>query len=259
MQLRAPKRTRDRILESSLRLFNAVGEPNVSCAAIADDMQISPGNLHYHFRNKDDIVITLFEQFEHELDEVLNPALRTALDLDGGRRFVRRLFETIWRHRFLHRDLNELLSRNRRLETRYGQLQERTRQACRALCASLAAAGVLQARDEAIDSLATSMVLIATYWPSFEYVTHARRFGEPAFQQDAMARGQRQLFSLLMPLLSEDARDRLAQVTQAPETANRRHVTTAFEPAGSVEVGRSSGSAEPAGLPSAFTERMAVR
>ena len=71
MERKPPRRTRERILDLSLRLFNDFGEPNVNTTLIAEQMAISPGNLYYHFKNKDDIIESIFQQFERELDKLL--------------------------------------------------------------------------------------------------------------------------------------------------------------------------------------------
>ncbi len=60
-------KTRDRILECALQLFNQQGEPNVSTLEIANELGISPGNLYYHFHGKEPLVLGLFERFEEAL------------------------------------------------------------------------------------------------------------------------------------------------------------------------------------------------
>ena len=45
-------KTSQRIVNTSLELFNQLGERSVSTNHIATHMEISPGNLYYHFANK---------------------------------------------------------------------------------------------------------------------------------------------------------------------------------------------------------------
>ncbi len=207
MPRKPPRRTRERILALALRLFNDLGEPNVTTSAIAEEMNISPGNLYYHFRNKDDIVNALFEQFEREIDPLLDGPLRREVDFEDAWLFLHLLFETIWRYRFVYRDLNDLLSKNRRLEMHFRTIVDRKTAAARALCRALAARGALSGAEREIESLAINMVVVATYWLSFEYIRNARRFGEADYQNAAMARGAFQVLSMLTPWLEPQGRE----------------------------------------------------
>ena len=206
MTRKPPRRTRERILEASLRLFNALGEPNVTTTAIAGELNISSGNLYYHFGSKDEIVDALFEQFQREVDPLLDSPLAGEPQIEDAWLFLHLLFEAIWRYRFVYRDLNDLLSRNRRLEMRFQRIVERKTLASLALCRSLAARGAASAGDGAIESLATNMVVVITYWLSFEYIRHARRFASAELPSQAMARGAYQVLSMLGPWLDEDGR-----------------------------------------------------
>jgi AcrR family transcriptional regulator len=109
---KAPRRTAERILETTLDLFNRFGEPNVSTTLISAEMGISPGNLYYHYPAKDLLINSLFDRYEASLTELLNAA-DGVRDVEDAWFFLHTLFELIWQYRFLYRDLNDLLSKNR--------------------------------------------------------------------------------------------------------------------------------------------------
>ena len=197
MERKPKRRTRERILETSLRLFNDFGEPNVTTTTIADELNISPGNLYYHYRNKDEITNTIFAEFEREIDATLAVPARRRADVEDIWLFLHVMFELVWRYRFLYRDLNDLLSRNRTLEIHFKQILERKVRTASALLEGLADAGDLEATAAEVPALATNMVVVATYWLSFEYVRSPRNFAEG----EVVARGAFQVMSMVAPFL----------------------------------------------------------
>src|SRR5437762_14259876 len=103
-----PRRTRERILETSLALFNARGAPQVTTAEIAGEMNISPGNLYYHFRNKDEIVAELCAAFEARLKPLFADPLGRAIDVEDLWLWFLLLFEGMCDFRFIFRGMDEL-------------------------------------------------------------------------------------------------------------------------------------------------------
>ena len=215
MAKKAPRRTAQRILEVTLDLFNRFGEPNVSTTAISAELGISPGNLYYHYPAKDALINTLFDQYEGRLYELL-AADEDVADVEDAWFFLHSLFELIWAYRFLYRDLNHLLSRNRRLETHFPAILLRKRAALRQLLDTLQAKRAASAaEDRQRDAVAASMVVLLTYWLSYEYVLQPRSALEPENAQDALLRGAYHVMSLLKPYLDEPARAHLSGLLQA--------------------------------------------
>ncbi|MEC5216336.1 AcrR family transcriptional regulator [Actimicrobium sp. GrIS 1.19] len=212
--LKVPRRTRERILELSLRLFNEFGEPNISTTVIADELHISPGNLYYHFRNKDDIVNSIFAQFEGELSHMLAVPVGRRPNIEDVWQYLHWMFELVWRYRFFYRDLSDLLSRNRTLELQFKRIMAHKIKIAGALCQGMRSDSALAADDLEIDALATNMVVVATYWLSYEYVCNPRNYSEPQAMADALARGCYQVLSLIKPYLRGEAQllfERLAE------------------------------------------------
>jgi AcrR family transcriptional regulator len=91
---------------ASLLLFNEHGEPGTTTNEIADEVDISPGNLHYHFQKKRQIVEALLDEFSADAKRVL--VVADDATLDDYWVFLHLLLETTAAYRFLFRDLEAL-------------------------------------------------------------------------------------------------------------------------------------------------------
>ena len=215
MTKKAPRRTKERILETTLDLFNRFGEPNVSTTAISAELNISPGNLYYHYPAKDELVNALVDRFEAEAQPLLGAAGDVG-DVEDAWFFLHTLFELIWAYRFIYRDLSDLLSKNRRLEKQFHALLTHKGSAMRALLAGLERGAGLQWQHAAEAApTATRMVVLLTYWLNYEYVLDPRRALEPEHAQQALLRGAHHVLSALAPYLPPEPRRHLQALADA--------------------------------------------
>jgi AcrR family transcriptional regulator len=198
-----PRRTRERILETSLALFNRAGAPNVTTADIADEMNISPGNLYYHFGNKEEIVAELYAAHEARVLPLFADPRGRAIGIEDVWLWLHLLFEEIARHRFLYRDLDLIAARDSRLGARFGKLIRQGGDTVVELCGAMVAAGTMRASPREIAALAQNILLVATYWHSFERLRRATR-GEA--DEPDVGRAAYQVLTLLAPYLVGDAR-----------------------------------------------------
>jgi AcrR family transcriptional regulator len=208
MAKKAPRRTAERILEVTLELFNRFGEPNVSTTLISAELNISPGNLYYHYPAKDELINSLFDRYERSLCELLN-ASDGVRNVEDAWFFLHTLYELIWQYRFLYRDLNDLLSKNRRLETHFQWVLKNKNRSLRTLLEAMNRSGAIQMDSREIEGTATSMVVVLTYWLSYEYVRDPRHALEPESASIALVRGAQHVLHLLVPYLEAGQRQHL--------------------------------------------------
>ena len=199
------QRTVERILAESLRLFNALGEANVTTGTIAGSLEMSPGNLYYHFRNKEQIVEALFRRFESRIDADPRPSSDASQAIEDLWLYLHLMLEAIWEFRFLYRNLDDLLARNRRLASHFNRIVDRKLAAIAALCDDLVAAGAMRATPEEIRALARNVLVVATYWLNFQSIRRRRE----NLSADDLGEGAYQVLSLVAPYLRGEARAHL--------------------------------------------------
>lgn len=208
------RQTRQRILDAALAMFNERGEHNVTTNHIADELEISPGNLYYHFRNKDDIIEQLFARYEERIDAALAIPDDRLPGLEDIWLQLHLVFECIWDYRFLYRDLVDILVRNRRLRLRFARILRRAADSAGEVMRGLVRAGTMRASATEIDATATNILVLATFWLNYAAVRGDKD------EHKAIRLGIVQVMMLLAPFLRDAERLHLNHLTQAylPDT-----------------------------------------
>ena len=152
-------KTRERILQTALVLFNDQGEPNVSALEIANELDISPGNLYYHFRGNEPLVLELFERFKAEMAPLLDPPADARLDVEDYWLFLHLIVERLSQYRFLFQDLSNLAGRLPKLARGIRHWLNALKRTLAALLARLMADGQLNSGTQALGQLVEQITL----------------------------------------------------------------------------------------------------
>ncbi len=161
--------TRNRILVASLLLFNEHGEPGTTTNRIADEVDISPGNLHYHFAKKRQIVEALLDEFRADATPVL--ATPDATTLDDFWVFLHLLLELTGTYRFLFRDLELLAEAYPGVGRVLGHFARALNSVFELHLGNLVAGGILEIGEDDIRIVARNLAVIALFTDRFDRLT----------------------------------------------------------------------------------------
>jgi len=207
----ATSKTREKILNTSLRMFNEKGERNVTTNHIAAEAGISPGNLYYHFRNKNDIVHDLFLRYRAQVEQFLRVPERP-LSIEDKAAYFEEIFRSLWDFRFIHFDLQYLLTESAELRKTYGEFAGRAMQQARVLFKRMRESGIVQMTDEQIDALVLNIWVVSTSWMRFLHTTALHSEGLECVTEPMLRRGIYQIISMDDPFLTPPAKEKMAEI-----------------------------------------------
>ena len=198
-------------MQTSLELFNQQGERSVSTNHIAAHMEISPGNLYYHFPNKQAIIAVLFREYEALVDSFLRPPQGRGMLVEDKRFYLQAVLAGMWRYRFLHRDLEHLLEADAELAERYRAFAQRCLVGAQSIYQGFVEAGILLMEPAQVEALTLNSWIIMTSWVRFLCTT----FGSHGdLSQDMLRRGIYQVLALEGGYASAEARPAVEALQQ---------------------------------------------
>ncbi|MCF1428276.1 MAG: TetR/AcrR family transcriptional regulator [Shewanella sp.] len=161
-------KTRDKIILASLELFNEQGERTITTNHIAAHLGISPGNLYYHFRNKEDIIRSIFSQYEQHLESGFQPYRDGPVTVELLIGYFDAMFYTMWQFRFMYANLADILARDEALKSRYLKAQQKVLERCGHVLKQLCADGFLTIEQDKILDLADTIKMIVSSWIGYQ-------------------------------------------------------------------------------------------
>ena len=207
----AKRNTRELILGTSLALFNELGESNVTTNHIADEADISPGNLYYHFNSKQDIIMELFKRFAAQLEPLLEVPSGLSVEAEDLWFLLHLTFELKGNYRFLYRNPADITARIPRLGPAFRALLRKEKQAATALITSLERSGSLRIGPVEKQLLLSNLMLALVYWIPF-----AALFEENGLENsDVQVKAIAGVLQMILPYLRQPERTEFAGLTAA--------------------------------------------
>ena len=198
--------TRERILETALRLFNDQGSHAVTTNHIAAACDISPGNLYYHFRNKEEIIRCLFAEMEQvgfeEYKAINTGRIPDAATMEETFTMIQRFN---WRYRFFKREMTALIQRDPELAERFAEVHRANLAMIQGSVEHSVKHGVLTAMTETERALfAEELWLLTLFWLNY------LELGGETVNDATLARGNAVLRNAIVPRMSGGDKAQLA-------------------------------------------------
>jgi len=159
-------KTKDKIIATAIDLFNIHGTKAISTNHIAKEMGISPGNLYYHFRSKNDIIRSISDNFSNELGSVLKIQLDTISDFSSNlTSLFNRFFKIQQSYQFLFLEGVHLTKQDSRLLDNYTNLRSLIKKGYHELLSNLVKIKIMKRQSlNIIDDLLDTQWIIMWYW-----------------------------------------------------------------------------------------------
>ncbi|WP_395342432.1 TetR/AcrR family transcriptional regulator [Ningiella sp. W23] len=190
-------KTAEKVLMISLELFNQEGEGNVSSVDIANELDISPGNLYYHYRGKDEIIEALVERYVSRMSAIEQSFSE---DVDFYR-YLHHCLEIMHLFRFLFQNIAELCVRYPAINKKLQRVAKFQRKYLREFLIKQQKVEVLSGSSEDIDLLLDVISLVL-----FQSLNYYRMQGEVLNNPDIVYRELMTIFFSLQPYYKNRAR-----------------------------------------------------
>jgi AcrR family transcriptional regulator len=195
-------KTKERILVTSIELFNRNGVGPMTTNHIAKAMAISPGNLYFHYDNKEEILQELFKRMCKETYQIWRP--KRSLK-QPALQFIDENFELYWKYRFFHREMYGLRRKDPDLARMWRSHIQRMMKLMEILYRHWVREGHVTKIEKQAEMMYVSESLLAMSTTFLQFFESAEK--QPG--KKSIERGKRHVARLLLPYAAGQTRDEL--------------------------------------------------
>jgi AcrR family transcriptional regulator len=208
-------KTKDKILIASLDAFADEGVGQISTNHIADIMDISPGNLHYHFKSKAEIISELLRCFTTDFNAFMKTESTTMSSKQSMWLKLTLSFQLMDKYRFIFKESSYILSKYPHLRRTFAKVMQTTKHAIDSFCRLLENRQIIVAEEQELVCLANNLHLLFTQWPS--YIAASSNQVTPVGvnleeQSLYIKQGVNQILNLLYPYMNSDDKCLLREI-----------------------------------------------
>lgn len=197
-------KTKEKIILTSIDLFNRSGVTAMTTNHIAKSMGISPGNLYFHYDNKEEIVAELFRRMCNETYDLWRPKRTKNI---SPFQFIDENFEIYWKYRFFHREMYALRRRDPQLSRMWRSHIKKMMTLMKLLYRQWVSQEIMLSISNMDEMLYVSESLLAMATTFLQFFETAER--QPGLR--TIARGKKHVARLLLPFTTEKSRPNFEQ------------------------------------------------
>ncbi|GAD91406.1 MULTISPECIES: TetR/AcrR family transcriptional regulator [Vibrio] len=198
-------KTKQRIVYGALELFNQHGERNITTNHISEHLGISPGNLYYHYSNKQEIIRAIFKDYTSELLDRFRPYESQEQSLVLLKHYVNSTFSLMWKYRFFYANLADIVSRDAQLHSAYCQVQEKLRINLVAIVESFRTLNLIVVEPDNMPRFVTNLHFIANGWLAYQSAMSANQ----KVTESMIMQGMLQILAMVKPVATQLGREQL--------------------------------------------------
>jgi AcrR family transcriptional regulator len=201
-------KTKDKILVTSIELFNRSGVVAITTNHIAKELNISPGNLYFHYANKEEIVQQLFQQMCRETYGIWKVKAGKEISLFD---LIDANLDLYWRYRFFHREMYYLRRKDSKLAVMWRAHIKKMMALMRLRYKKWVQIKAMRTINDVSEMTYVAEVLLATATTFLQFFESAERVPT----KKSLERAKRHIARLLAPYAEGKVREELEGFIQA--------------------------------------------